>query len=166
MKAANALLPLSMGCALLLSGCFDDDNDRRANIAPTATAGSFTTQADTVIEDELSGNDPDGNSLFFSVDTEPTEGSVIVNDDGSFTYLPNPTYTGPDQFTFVVFDGFINSEPATVDITVESLQVLFSVYSRDAFGQAATDEALPLNGREFTQDVFEESAYDDLLMAN
>lgn len=163
MRVANALLPLSMGCALLLSGCMDDDNDSRSNLAPTAAAGSFTTQADTVIEDKLSGKDPDSNTVFFSVDTAPAAGSVIVNDDGSFTYLPNPTYTGADQFTFIAFDGLLSSEPATVDITVEPLQVLFSKYSRDAYGQAATDEPLALNGREFTQDVFEQSAYDDFL---
>jgi hypothetical protein len=163
MKSANVLVAFCVGCTMLLSACFHDDDDRRANRAPTATAVSFTTQADTVLDDRLTGSDPDNNVLTFSLGAEPSQGSVILNDDGTFTYLPNPTYTGTDQFTFVVSDGALRSAPAAVDIDIDPLQVLFSQYSRDAFGQEARDTPLPLEGREFTQDVTEPSAYDDLL---
>lgn len=166
MKFPNLLVPVALGCTLLLSACFHDDDDKRPNRAPTATASSFTTQADTVLESTLTGSDPDGNVLVFSLDAEPTQGSVIVNDDGTFTYLPNATYTGADQFTFVVSDGVLMSAPAVVDITVDPLEVLFSQYSREAFGQEATESPLPTEGRVFTQDVSEPSAYDDLLNAN
>ena len=52
---------------------------------------------------------------------------------------------------------------ATVNITIEALQVSFNDYSRAAFEQSATDEPLPVNGREFEQDVTDPMAYDDLL---
>lgn len=177
MKATNLALLFSILFALLLSGCSggdgDDDDtrtrtggDNATNAVPTANDDSFTTQADTALDAMLTGDDPEGETLSFAVESEPEQGVLSLEEDGSFSYQPNSSYTGVDQFTFTVSDGENTSAPATVDVVIDPMQVSFSSYSRDAFNQAATDEPLPTNGREFDQDVTDEGAYDDLLMAN
>ncbi|OCX51008.1 hypothetical protein BEL04_20020 [Mucilaginibacter sp. PPCGB 2223] len=67
-------------------------------------------------------NDIPGNSTFdlntLEIVTQPKNGTVKINSDGTITYTPNPGYNGPDQFTYRVKDkfGFI-SNVATVIIT-------------------------------------------------
>lgn len=165
MKNHQLLVPLLL--ATVLAGCGGSSNKynppAKVNTTPVATAASFTTQADTELSDMLAGMDADSDSLTFTVGAQPTQGTLMLAADGSFTYLPNATVIGMDQFTFTVSDGTAMSMTATVDITIEALQVSFNDYSRAAFAQLPTDEPLPINGREFEQDVTEPTAYDDLL---
>ena len=46
-----------------------------------------------------------------------TQGTLTLNNDGSFTYTPNAGYFGPDSFTYRAHDGTDQSNPATVTIT-------------------------------------------------
>ena len=66
------------------------------------------------------GNDSDaeGNPLSAVKVIGPSYGSLTLNSDGSFTYTPNPDYTGPDNFTYKVNDGTADSNTATVSITI------------------------------------------------
>jgi hypothetical protein len=48
----------------------------------------------------------------------PQNGTVTLNEDGSFDYTPNEGFTGEDLFTYKVSDGNLESEPATVRIDV------------------------------------------------
>ena len=50
--------------------------------------------------------------------TEPDNGSVIVNIDGSFTYTPNAGFVGTDTFTYVANDPRGGGDTALVTITV------------------------------------------------
>jgi len=156
------------GLVLALSGCFDsdDDNDYQApdeNAAPVAVDEMLTTQADVAFDGTLTATDDDGDALTFGLGENGTLGSAEVNADGSFTYTPNAQVTGSDSFTFTVSDGVNPEVTATVSVTIEAQQVSFSSYTRDAFNQAPTDEPLPINGREFTQDA-DETTFDDLLI--
>nr|MBA2693274.1 cadherin-like domain-containing protein [Rubrobacter sp.] len=47
----------------------------------------------------------------------PTNGTLILREDGSFAYEPNADFNGEDEFTYAVTDGTSRSE-ATVDIIV------------------------------------------------
>jgi hypothetical protein len=47
-------------------------------------------------------------------------GTLVLNADGSFTYLTNLTAAGTDSFTYRVTDGLSFSDPATVSITVST----------------------------------------------
>ena len=159
---------IASGLVLALSGCFDsdDDNDYQApeeNAAPVAVDEMLTTQADIAIDGTLSATDADGDALTFGLDENGTLGNAEVNTDGSFTYTPNAQVTGSDSFTFTVSDGVNPEVTATISVTIEAQQVSFSSYTRDAFNQAPTDEPLPINGREFTQDA-DDSTFDDLLI--
>jgi len=82
---------------------------------PTAVDTPLITTAPGVLANDT---DPGGNSLTATLITPPTQGVLIFNFDGSFTYTPNAGYTGPDSFTYQAFNGFVSSNIATVNIDV------------------------------------------------
>jgi gliding motility-associated-like protein len=92
------------------------------NTNPTAEDDSFTVNEDDILVGDVSNNDgdADGDILVFSpfgtIDTE--HGTVILNDDGTFTYTPDPDYNGTDVFTYTACDDNGNCVTATVTITV------------------------------------------------
>jgi hypothetical protein len=47
---------------------------------------------------------PNNGWLTSSLSSAPANGTVVINPDGSFTYTPNPGYTGNDSFQYQVFD--------------------------------------------------------------
>ncbi len=63
-------------------------------------------------------SDPDGQALTAAVVTGPAHGSLTFNADGTFSYTPAADYFGPDSFTYQASDGTLNSNPATVTLTV------------------------------------------------
>lgn len=157
-------VPVVLISSLLLSACNDDKKSHKKNALPQAIAASFTTQADTALTGTLTATDADNDMLTYALVAQPTQGMVTVNANGSFTYTPNEDVTGMDQFSFRAFDRKGGSEPVLITITIDLLAVQFSDYSRAAFNRAETDKPLPLNTRAITQDVDDETAYDDLLM--
>ncbi len=72
----------------------------------------------TISAPHLSGSDPDGDSVTCSKVTDPASGSVTVNADCSFSYVPVANFEGTVDFTFKVNDGGSDSLPATVTINV------------------------------------------------
>ena len=53
-----------------------------------------------------------------SVVTSPANGTLSISSDGSFIYTPNANFNGIDTFTYKANDGSIDSNLATVTITV------------------------------------------------
>lgn len=77
------------------------------NNAPTATSGQIAHGQGTV-SGTLGAADVDGDPLTFAVTLAPTNGSVEVHVDGTFTYTPRPEFavTGvSDTFTVSIDDG-------------------------------------------------------------
>jgi len=71
--------------------------------------------------------DPD-EEVSIQILDEPQHGTLSMNDDGSFTYAPNPGYMGTDTFRYLVLSVQINAEwsdDATVTITVQPYMRLF-----------------------------------------
>ena len=66
------------------------------------------------------GND-EGVSLSAIFHSNPSNGSLTLNIDGSFSYAPNPNFNGIDSFTYRANDGNAQSNVATVTITVNSV---------------------------------------------
>ena len=89
------------------------------NDAPVAANGSASGTEDTVITGTLVATDVDSASLTFSRVTQAAHGTVAVNANGSFSYTPNANYNGPDSFTFKANDGSLDSNVATVGLTIE-----------------------------------------------
>ena len=166
MKSNLTKVALTLSLAATLSACFHNDDDDvmpMPNSSPVAVSVDLITQADVALVDSASASDVDGDTLTFSVAAEPMMGSLTLETDGSFSYVPNATYTGMDSFQFSVSDGVTSADTGTINITVEAQVVSFANYSRTVFAQALTDTPLPTNGRDFTQDVVDPDAYNDLL---
>ena len=63
--------------------------------------------------------DPDLDPLTAQLDTDAGQGTLTLQDDGSFTYDPDPNFFGTDTFTYRATDGIAQSAAATVTITVD-----------------------------------------------
>ncbi|NWF71076.1 MAG: tandem-95 repeat protein, partial [Chloroflexi bacterium] len=91
------------------------------NDAPVAVNDSYTTDEDNVLNGSsvlANDSDPDGDTLTAVLMSGPTNGTLALNPDGTFTYTPNADFNGSDSFTYKANDGTDDSNIATVDITV------------------------------------------------
>ena len=91
------------------------------NDAPVATPQSVTTDKNTAKAITLAGSDVEGRPLKYAVASTPSHGTLGSIVAGVVTYTPAANYVGSDSFTFRVNDGFLNSAPATVSITVTAV---------------------------------------------
>jgi surface glycoprotein (TIGR04207 family) len=94
------------------------------NQAPTAADDSYTTSEDvpltvgTRAQGVLANDtDPESDTLTATLVSGPTNGSLTLYANGSFTYTPDQNFAGTDSFTYNASDGEFNST-ATVTITV------------------------------------------------
>lgn len=62
--------------------------------------------------------DPNGLPLTAQLVTNPSNGVVLYNPDGSFLYVSNLGFTGTDTFTYQASNGVALSNIATVTIEV------------------------------------------------
>ena len=90
------------------------------NDPPVANNQSIITLEDTQAAITLSASDVDGNALTYILVTSPAHGTLNGTAQ-SFTYTPAANYSGSDNFTFKVNDGTVDSNTATVSITVTSV---------------------------------------------
>jgi hypothetical protein len=93
---------------------------KAVNDAPTANDGRVTTQEDRSVSIRLSGNDPDGDSLSYSVVKGPSQGR-LSGTAPRLKYSPTANFNGSDSFTFKVSDKTADSAAATVSITVKAV---------------------------------------------
>ena len=97
------------------------------NDAPVAVNDNYSVNEDTTLTVTAAlgvlGNDTDVDnvSLNAALVVAPTHGTVTLNPNGSFSYVPDANYNGPDSFTYVANDGSLNSNIATVNINVISV---------------------------------------------
>ena len=67
----------------------------------------------------LDATDVDGDALTYNI-TSTNNGSVTINDNIA-TYVPNQDWNGEDTFTYTANDGSLDSNTATVTITVNAV---------------------------------------------
>jgi VCBS repeat-containing protein len=96
------------------------------NRAPMAYNEHYSTSEDTVLTVSGPGvlandRDPDANSLTAALVSNAKNGTVTLAPGGGFTYTPKPNFTGPDSFTYNVFDGTATSNTATVFVHVAAV---------------------------------------------
>ena len=88
------------------------------NDAPVCADDSGSTPEDVQLDDTLACTDVDGDTLTYAEVAGPSNGTLTLNPDGSFSYLPDPDFNGTDSFTFVANDGSADSNVATYTVTV------------------------------------------------
>lgn len=114
------------------------------NHLPVAASASQSTNTNTVVNGNLVATDADGDPLTFQLGSvTPSHGSVGINPNGSYAYLPFSGYSGPDSFSFTANDGIGNSNEATISLTVGGLVNAAPVAQAATFSTAA---GTPVNG--------------------
>ncbi len=93
------------------------------NDPPAAADQTLTTAEDAAVALTLAATDPDGDALSFAVAAGPAHGT-LSGVAPNLTYTPAADYHGPDSFTFTASDGQATSAPATVSVTVTSVNDL------------------------------------------
>ena len=94
------------------------------NTEPTAQDDSVTASQNQPLNIKLNANDADGDNLSFTIVDDPSNGQLgnVNPSTNTVTYTPDEDYSGEDNFTFIVNDGTIDSNDATVSIIVEEIE--------------------------------------------
>jgi Big-like domain-containing protein/concanavalin A-like lectin/glucanase superfamily protein/K319-like protein len=92
----------------------------KVNDAPSANNQTVVTNEDTDTAIVLTANDVDGDVLTYAIGSVPAHGT-LSGAAPNLTYKPAANYNGTDSFTFKVNDGTVDSNVATVSITVNSI---------------------------------------------
>ncbi len=90
------------------------------NDPPVAAGQSLTLDEDTSAQVKLAGSDVDGDALTYRIVTAPAHGQ-LQGQAPNVTYHPGSNFHGADSFSFTVSDGAEESDPATVTLTVSSV---------------------------------------------
>ncbi|MFG6443219.1 Ig-like domain-containing protein [Roseateles sp. LKC17W] len=115
------------------------------NPAPAAAADSTTGAEDGTITGNVLANDRDDDTLTATLATAPSNGSVVVAADGSYTYTPDANFNGIDSFTYTVTDAQGGIATATVTVTVATVNDAPAASGAPLTAKAAADgQALAL----------------------
>ncbi len=78
------------------------------NTAPLIIDDNFSTTEENMVSGDvmLNDSDPDGDNLTVNTTPviNPSNGTVVINPDGTFSYTPNPDFYGTDNFTYEACD--------------------------------------------------------------
>lgn len=97
---------------------------RVTNRDPRARSDTFGSRPNTPLNVPAPGflandTDADGDPVTATLLVDSVDsGMLVAFPDGSFTYTPNPGFTGTDRFTYRVTDGFGGTRDAKVTIKV------------------------------------------------
>ncbi|MEL0583768.1 MAG: tandem-95 repeat protein [Candidatus Thiodiazotropha sp. (ex. Lucinoma kazani)] len=93
------------------------------NDPPDAINDAVSTLEDTPVSITVLGNDsdPEGDPLSVTSHTQPANGTLVQNANGSFLYTPNVGFFGMDIFTYTISDGNGGTDTATVTVTVDAV---------------------------------------------
>jgi CSLREA domain-containing protein len=119
------------------------------NDPPVANNNDFSLDENTSATFDVTANDTDvdGNLDPTSANTdcatcsEPSNGTLVNNGDGTFTYTPDENFFGSDSFSYEVCDTNGACETATVTITVNPVNEPPLAYDQSV----ETDEDTPLD---------------------
>ena len=120
----------------------------RQEFAPTAVDDAVAVNEDESVSGNVLINDSDGNGDALTVNTSPvagpSNGTLVLNADGTYTYTPDPDFSGTDSFTYEVCDDATPPlcSTATVTITVNEVNDAPAATAETT----STDEDTPVNG--------------------
>ena len=95
------------------------------NDGPQAIKDTYVTdEGSPLLINDLIANDSDadGDAVKIVDIGEPGHGTIIKNDDGTYTYGPDSNYYGEDSFTYTISDGKGGFSTATANITINEVE--------------------------------------------
>ncbi len=98
---------------------------RAVNLRPIAYPDTYSLPQDGSLDVSLPGvlrndSDPEGHALTRELLTMPIHGALAPISGGGFRYVPDPGFSGRDEFTYRVSDGHLSSGPAKVTLLVHA----------------------------------------------
>jgi Big-like domain-containing protein/type IX secretion system substrate protein/peptidase C39-like protein len=126
------------------------------NITPVAIADEYYLWEDNEVTDNVMINDYDVDELPLPLVAELMEdvahGVLEFQENGEFTYQPDPDYDEWDSFSYRVFDGLDYSEPVVADLFMSSINDAPTIELPDSF-TFAEDGMLVVDFADFVDDV-------------
>jgi len=176
-----------IGTIIVIEGEEEDNQlpiavDDSASVVRGGSVSVLDTEYDSILAND---SDADGDSL--AVNTTPVSGpgsgSLVLHQDGTFTYTHDGSETQSDSFTYEISDGRGGSATAVVTIAVSLdpkdnhapnltnggvtpefgvAQEIFtySVHYRDIDGHAASDRSVYIDGVPYTMSLTSGTVYD------
>ncbi len=125
------------------------------NPAPFAQDDSVALDEDTQVTASVAGNDsdPDSDALTFSKRTNPANGTLVFQSNGTYTYTPDTDFNGSDRFTYQVRDADGTSSIATVHVTVNPINDAPVVASAIGNRASSDGDVISLELASFFSDV-------------
>ncbi|HRI72627.1 MAG TPA: Ig-like domain-containing protein, partial [Polyangium sp.] len=114
----------------LVSNDADVDIDFTAVPDPPVVVAPFVTLSENATVSFAPAQDPDGDSLTYTIVTPPLHGIAVVNDQ-VIAYTPETGFTGSDSLTYKVSDGTTTVGPALVEIFVGPVDDIPVVHDQD-----------------------------------
>ncbi len=109
-------------------GSTSDPVQQSVNGPPVSDNDGYATSEDVPLvvsasDGVLQGDsDPNGDALTAVLESGPSQGTLNLASNGSFTYTPAANYDGPsDSFTYRASDGSLTSGVATVTIAISAV---------------------------------------------
>lgn len=130
-----------------------------ANEPPVAQDDAAQTQVGVPVTSNVLGNDddPDGDNIILNLTpvSGPSNGTVTLLGDGTFTYTPNPGFEGTDVFTYSICDDVIPSLCDTAEVTIVVIPDYNGPDNDPPFAGddgALTPQNVPVSGQLLTND--------------
>ncbi len=122
-------------------------------LEPVNDAPEFADAAATVAEDgtltgTLTATDVDGDALTYTLEDPAAHGGVVILEDGTYNYRPDPDYSGTDAFSVRVTDPGGASAVALVTVQVDGSNDVPVVVETGSVvaGDVTEDATDPLTG--------------------
>ena len=131
------------------------------NDAPVASNGSATTDEDTAVGITLAATDIDGTIQSYTVVSSPIKGT-LSGTAPNLTYTPNANTNGADSFTFKASDGTVDSNIATVNLTVTAVNDA-PVFTVASFTAADASEGVAYIGQSLAGQATDADAGDTII---
>jgi gliding motility-associated-like protein len=116
--------------------------------SPVANDDIVSFHIDDVLNDWVTDNDVesgDGGNIW-SIVTQPANGNIVFNADGSYVYTPGLNFVGSDTFTYRLCDADGDCDQASVTISIEDVVLPNQVLTPN--GDTHNDTFI-INGIEF-----------------
>lgn len=102
-------------------------NVNSVNDNPVVMNNTLTIEANTLTTINIAtliayGSDLDGDTLKLAQFTQPGQGTLTDNGDGTLRYLPQSDYNGEDRFTYTLVDGQGGSVIATLTLIITPIE--------------------------------------------